>query len=78
MEKKELFNYLMEEMEIESIDSIDENTNLKDLDEWDSMVAMILISFADEHFNVKLTNKDIEQISTVKSYIDKLGMETFK
>lgn len=79
MKKQDLYNYLMEELEIESVDSIDENTNLKDLEEWDSMGVMILISFADENFGKKLTNEDIkEKINTVSDFIDVIGREKFE
>jgi acyl carrier protein len=78
MKKQELFDYLMEELEIESVKKIDENTILKDLEEWDSLASLVLITFADEHFGIKLSNDDIKQITDVKSFIKKLGINQFE
>jgi acyl carrier protein len=66
----------VEELEIESTD-VSVETNIKDLDEWDSMTAMILIGFVSNNFKVTLNADDIKALTTVQSLIDKIGIEKF-
>ena len=76
MKKLEFINKLKEELEVETDVTID--TSIKDLDEWDSMCAMILIAFVSDSFDVTLGADDLENISTFKSLIDVIGLEKFE
>ncbi len=49
---------------------ITENTNLKDLEEWSSMIIMGIIAMADEEYAVRLKGEDIRKVSTVKDLYD--------
>lgn len=40
-------------------------TNFKDLDEWDSMTALMLIAMFDEKFDKKITGNDIKEANTL-------------
>ena len=75
--KTEIFlNELSEELELEDIElSID--TDLRNLDEWDSMAVMIVIGYASDNFNVNLTGEDLNDISTIKTLIELIGNEKF-
>jgi acyl carrier protein len=64
---------LQEELEFET--ELTETTNLKDLDEWDSMGAMVLIGFVSEEFGVTLNADDIKAMTTINSLIEKIGLE---
>jgi acyl carrier protein len=75
MTKSEFVTALAEELELEV--EINESTDLKGLDEWDSMAAMILIGYVSNTFDVTLTADDIKEISTVESLINKIGLEKF-
>ncbi|MFN4198152.1 MAG: acyl carrier protein [Flavobacterium sp.] len=75
MTKNEFVSALAEELELEV--EINESTDLKGLDDWDSMAAMILIGFVTNTFEVTLTAEDIKEISTVESLIDRIGQEKF-
>ena len=75
MKKQDFINELVEELEVESV--VTPETALKDLDEWDSMGAMILIGFVSDNFNVTLNADDIEALTTFQSLIDKIGVEKF-
>lgn len=66
---------LVEELELETTLVI--NTNLKDLDEWDSMAAMVLIGYVSNEFGVTLNADDIKDITTVNSLIERIGLEKF-
>ncbi len=66
---------LVEELELEN--ALEINTNLKDLDEWDSMAAMVLIGYVSNEFGVTLNADDIKDITTVDSLIERIGLEKF-
>ena len=75
MTKQEFISGLQEELEVEV--TLENNTNLKELDEWDSMAAMLLIGYVSNEFNVTLTSDDLGNISTVDSLIEKIGVDKF-
>ena len=41
------------------------DTEFKNLDEWDSMIALMLIAMFDEHYGVKLNGDMISQAKTL-------------
>lgn len=75
MEIEKFLKLLVEELELESPLSV--TTNLKELEEWDSMVAMMLIGVVSNEFDMTLSAKDIEEITTIQSLINKIGVEKF-
>ena len=75
MEKSVFLSRLQEELEFES--ELEINTNIKDLDEWDSMAAMVLIGFVSDEFGMTLNADDIEAITTIESLIEKIGQDKF-
>lgn len=75
MKKVDFISGLAEELEIET--NLDVTTNLKDLDEWDSMAAMVLIGYVSNEFGVTLNADDLKQITTIESLIEKIGLEKF-
>ena len=75
MTKVEFFTNLQEELEIEM--TLVGSINLKGLDEWDSMTAMVLIGYVSNEFGVTLTAEDLKEISTIDSLISKIGYEKF-
>lgn len=66
---------LQEELEFET--DLEINTNIKDLEEWDSMAAMVLIGFISDEFGITLNADDIEAITTIESLIEKIGHDNF-
>ena len=75
MTQQEFILGLQEELELEIV--LNGSTNLKDLDEWDSMAAMLLIGYVSNEFNVTLNSDDLKDITTVESLIDKIGVAKF-
>jgi acyl carrier protein len=75
MEKSVFLFRLQEELEFESVLKI--NTIIKELEEWDSMAAMILIGFVSDEFGVTLNSNDIEAITTIESLMQKIGEDKF-
>ncbi len=66
---------LVEELELET--TLENSTNLKDLEEWDSMAAMVLIGYVSNEFGITLNADDIKDITTVDSLIERIGLEKF-
>lgn len=75
MQTEKFLQLLVDELELESEISL--STNIKELDEWDSMLAMMLIGVVSNEFDISLSAKDIDDITTVQSLIDKIGTERF-
>tara|TARA_B100000767_G_C19732077_1_gene522173 strand:- start:1250 stop:1483 length:234 start_codon:yes stop_codon:yes gene_type:complete len=75
MKKQDFIKELSEELELETVVTID--SSIKDLDEWDSMGAMILIAYVSDNFEVTLDADDIESITTFNSLIERIGEEKF-
>ncbi len=75
MTNQEFCSNLAEELELEV--EINLSTNLKELEEWDSMAAMLLIGFVSNEFNVTLTSDDLKEITTVDSLINRIGQDKF-
>lgn len=64
-EKKFLENFIAEFEEEPNIE-IDFNTKFKDLDGWDSMTSMMIITMIDENYNVVISPDEMKQLSTIK------------
>ena len=75
MKKNDFISGLAEELELEVV--LENTTNLKDLDEWDSMVAMVLIGYVSNEFGVTLNSDDLKNITTVESLMERIGLEKF-
>ena len=70
MTKINYLKELHEELEIESIEFLTLDTNFKDLEEWDSMTAMVLIGFVNQNFNKNLNSDEIEKCETFSDIIN--------
>ena len=68
---------LEEALELEDVE-LTEDTNLKDLEEYDSLSVLSIIAMIDEKFGKKLSGQDFKSITTVKSLMELIGAEQFK
>lgn len=75
MDKNDFFLRLQEDLELDK--EVNGETNFKELDEWDSMAAMVLIGLVNEEFSITLNSDDIENIRTVNSLIERIGADKF-
>ncbi len=55
---------------------IQSDTKFKDLEEWDSMIALSLIAMADDSYNVRLSGDDIRASATVEDLFNKVLAKT--
>ena len=76
MNKEQFLSNLKEELELEC--EIDLNTNLKELEEWDSVLAMVLIGFVADNFNVTLTADNLGSMNTIYSLMEMIGIDKFE
>lgn len=60
------------EEEIEEFEpgALQPNTNYRDLEDWSSMHALIIIALADTEFEVTVTGEDLRQCNTVQELYD--------
>ncbi|NJC26126.1 acyl carrier protein [Neolewinella antarctica] len=49
---------------------IDAATKFKELEDWDSLVALSVIAMADEEYRVKISGDDIRSVTTVRELHD--------
>ena len=66
---------LYEELEIESVNSLTVNTKFDELEEWDSLTILSLISFVETEFSINLSATDIEDFVILKDLVDKLDLK---
>ena len=52
--------------------TITQDTVIRDLDEWSSLIALTLIAMADENYEIKLTGDDIRTSITVNDVYQKI------
>ncbi len=75
MKIKLFLEKLYEELEIESVNSLTVNTKLDELEEWDSLTILSLISFIETEFSVNLSATEIEDFVILKDLVDKLDLK---
>ncbi|HEU0137729.1 MAG TPA: acyl carrier protein [Flavobacterium sp.] len=66
---------LQEELEFDT--NLTPETNFKELDEWDSMSAMIMIGYVSDNFDITLNAEDQKGISTISGLMDRIGADKF-
>ncbi len=66
----ENFRNMFEDTDVSTI-SLD--SNFRDLEEWNSMMALTLIAMADDEYGVKVTGDDIRTSTTVQDLYTKIG-----
>ena len=68
---------LKETLEIEDVE-LNEETNLKELEEYDSLSVLSIIAMIDENFGKRISGQDFQSITTVGSLMELIGMENFE
>lgn len=71
MTVKEKIN-LLEELLFIDKDTLDENTELSGIGEWDSMAVISTIAMFDSVFSKDIKSEEIKKFKTVKDIIDKM------
>lgn len=71
MTNKEKLNYLEELLDIEK-NSLNEDTELGTLSQWDSMAIIATIAMFDSDFNKAIPPKEVREFTTVKDILNKM------
>ena len=66
MELNHFIETFAEQFEDTDANEIKANTVFKELDEWSSLIALMVISMADEEYNATLLASDIREAETVE------------
>ena len=61
----DFINQLAEELELENASNLTAETKFRDLDEWNSLAHLGLISFLDDQFDIQIENSDLKQLYTL-------------
>ena len=77
MKKTDFYNELIEFLELD-VTEINENTEFKSIEGYDSMAVMSLIAFCDEKFSTKINAQQIQKLTTIGSLMEFLGSEKFE
>jgi len=78
MKKKEFIDELKDALEIEDEDlEITLETNLKDLEEYDSLSVLSIIAMIDKNFGKQIPSSDFVKVTTVSSLMELIGKEHF-
>lgn len=68
MTKIELLEKIAEALETEIV--LSEDTNITDIEEWDSLSSLSIIALFDELFSCKINRSQLNNIKTIKDLID--------
>jgi len=79
MKRKVFIDELKDALEIEDEDQeITIETNLKDLEEYDSLSVLSIIAMIDKNFGKQIPSTDFAKVTTVSSLMELIGKEHFE
>ena len=78
MKKDEFYSEFYEFLEVESVEAFNIDTNIKELEEYDSLMIMSIIAFIDDNFSTKLTAVQLNNIKSIKDLMDLIGNDIFE
>jgi len=79
MKTGDFINELKDALEIEDEDQeISLETNLKELEEYDSLSVLSIIAMIDKNFGKQIPSLDIVKVTTVSSLMELIGKEHFE
>ena len=79
MKTTDFINELRDALEIEDEDQeISLETNLKDLEEYDSLSVLSIIAMIDKNFGKQISSSDIVKVTTVNSLMELIRKEHFE
>lgn len=79
MKTEDFIKELKDALEIEDEDEeIILETNLKELEEYDSLSVLSIIAMIDKNFGKQIPSSDFAKITTINSLVELIGKEYFK
>jgi len=74
IKKEKFLDSLKEALEVEDDETFTMDTNLKDLEEFDSLSVLVIVAMIDKK---QISSSDFEKVTTVNSIISLIGEEYF-
>ena len=65
MELKDFIDKIVEQLEIESAEALNGDTEFRELEEWSSLSVMELIALYDDEFDKQIGDVDIKKCTTI-------------
>ena len=79
MKTEDFIRELTEALEIEDeVQEITLETNLKELEEYDSLSVLSIIVMIDKNFGKQIPSADVAKVTTVNTLMDLIGKEYFE
>jgi len=72
MEKNQFLQFFAEQFDETDPSVISFNSKFKELDEWSSMIALMIIAMVDENYNTKITGADLRESETIEQLFERV------
>lgn len=73
MDKNEFLSSFADQFDDTDVSTISLDTKFKDLDEWSSMVALMVIAMVDENYGKKITGADLRESNTIEDLFNRVS-----
>ena len=73
MEKSQFLQSFSEQFDETDPSVFTIDTKFKELEEWNSMIALMIIAMVDENYNKKITGADLRESSTIEQLFDRIN-----
>lgn len=73
MEKNHFLQLFAEQFDDTDPSTIRLETSFKEMEEWSSMVALMIIAMVDEQYNKKITGADLRETNTIEQLFDRIN-----
>ena len=73
MDKNEFLSSFADQFDDTDVATISLDTKFKDLDEWSSMVALMVIAMVDENYGKKIIGADLRESNTIEELFNRVS-----
>ena len=70
MALSEFISKFAEALEIEDASVLNESTEFRSLDEWDSLAYLNIIAMLDEEYDIQIENAEFKKLKTINDIVD--------
>jgi acyl carrier protein len=78
IKKEKFINDLKDALEIEDEIDIRMDTNLKNLEVYDSLSVLVIVAMVGKIFGKQISSSDFKNITTIRNLIELIGMDYFE
>mgnify|MGYP001155695800 CR=1 FL=1 len=73
MDKNQFLQSFAEQFDETDPSTFTMGTRFKEMDEWSSMIALMIIAMVDENYNKKITGADLRETDTIEQLFERLN-----